>query len=148
MKSNQSTRQFAGIAIVVVISLIVNLKLLLNLMHHTDLNAVGADAISLYEKKFKDMESKLPSKDIVGYIDDRFGRMDDAKIASLSAELIARYYLTQYALAPHLIENSIKHRFVIGNFMNYSYSKEVIPSGATVRMDFGGGLVLIEGLPE
>jgi len=148
MKSNQSTRQIAGIVIVVVISLILNLRLLLNLMLHADLNAVGADAISLYEKKFQDIESKLPSNDIVGYIDDRFGRIDDAKIASRSAELIARYYLTQYALAPRLIASGIKHRFVIGNFMDYSYSKEIIPAGATVRAEFGGGLVLIEGAPE
>jgi len=148
MKSNQSTRQIAGIVIVVVISLVVNLRLLVNVMLDADFNAVGADMISVYETKFKDMESKLPSKGIVGYIDDRFGRMNDTKDDSRSERLAARYYVAQYVLAPRLIEYSIKHRYVIGNFINVGYSKEVIPSGATIRADFGGGLVLIEEMPE
>jgi hypothetical protein len=144
----QFMRQSVGFVIIVGISFIINLGSLVHSMRDFELSAVGTDVISVYEKKFKTMKDQLPSKEVIGYIDDRFGRVNASENLSDSVRLIRRFYVTQYTLAPHLIENSIRHRFVIGNFIYHRNLKDAIPANAAIRMDFGGDLVLIKGLPE
>lgn len=54
-------------------------------------------------------------------------------------------YLTQYALAPVLIEDSISHKRVLGLvFSPHKLEEFLARTGMIVLEDFGNGLVLLE----
>ena len=54
-------------------------------------------------------------------------------------------YLTQYALAPVLVEDSISHDRVLGLvFSPHKLNEFLARTGMIVREDFGNGLVLLE----
>jgi hypothetical protein len=63
---------------------------------HTD------DTVKRSEQRFAALKAALPQQGVLGYIGSS-SRLDD-------------YYLAQYALAPLVIENSLNHRLVVGNF--------------------------------
>ena len=128
-----------GIASIILFSLISSWNLLKQ-EYRFNPKRLGRDNISLYEKRFEGLEKILPPHGIVGYISDKpitsYTWMPDA-------EIIAQYYLTQYAVAPVVVDNSIERKLVIGNFHKRDIS---LPQDKkfTVIEDLGNGVVLFE----
>jgi uncharacterized protein YqgQ len=85
---------------------------------------------SLYDKRFNDVRKMLPKHGVVGYLSDRSGN-------------VGSYYLTQYALAPLVVDNSMDHHFVIGNFGD-AHSPISINHDWVLLRDFGNGVILFE----
>ena len=55
-----------------------------------------------------------------------------------------RYYLAQYALAPRVLDNSLAHEFVVGNFTSESVDLgPYLEQGLEVERKFGGGLIVL-----
>jgi len=81
------------------------------------------------DKRFAVVKSALPGSGIIGYV----GENGESSLPD--------YYLAQYALAPLVVDRSIQHKFVIGNFP----SGEVPASlpGLQKIQDFGNGVVLL-----
>jgi hypothetical protein len=84
----------------------------------------------VYEQRFDDVRKILPAHGTVGYFSD------------VPAD-VGRYYLTQYALAPLVVENSTNHYFVVGNL---SDARSPIPMNRdwVLVRNFGNGVVLLE----
>jgi hypothetical protein len=89
--------------------------------------------ITAFEMLFDRLKKRLPSVGVLGYIDDT----TDPVNASL------QYTLTRYALAPHLLEKSIRHKMVIGNFHQLPPKKALwVDQGLILIEDFGDGVLL------
>ena len=90
---------------------------------------INSDDISKHsDLRFAALKARLPTSGVIGYI----GEPGDSAIPD--------YYLTQYALAPLVVESSPNHSLVIGNFPSSRVS--VIPPGLTPVEDFGNGVIL------
>jgi hypothetical protein len=73
----------------------------------------------------------LPPRGVVGYYGD----------SSISPDSTAAYYLTQYALAPLVVDQSLRHRWVVGNFPDASLPI-ALPGELKLVKDFGNGVLL------
>jgi len=90
---------------------------------------ISSDDISQRsDVRFAELKARLPSRGVIGYI----GEPGDSEIPD--------YYLTQYALAPLVVDFSANHSIVIGNFP--SSRVPVIPPHLTPVEDFGNGVML------
>ncbi len=81
------------------------------------------------DQRFSAVKQILPSSGVIGYV----GAPGESSLPD--------YYLTQYALAPLVIDRSIQHEVVVGNFP----SLQIPPSIPGLReiQDFGNGVVLL-----
>lgn len=97
--------------------------------------SIGSDAVTLHEKRFAKLARALPSNEFI-----TIGYVSDPEITSANIPAIKQYVLTQYALAPAIIDEKWGHRFVVGNFTSANYRLPV-HEGWTVQ-DFGDGVFL------
>jgi hypothetical protein len=77
------------------------------------------------------VKTRLPANGVVGYI----GESGNSSTPD--------YYLTQYALAPLVVDRSTHHAIVIGNFPLSPPSN--LPPNLRLVEDFGSGVLLLSG---
>ena len=87
------------------------------------------DIAARSDQRFSLLKMQLPTQGVVGYI----GETGDSALAD--------YYLTQYALAPLVVDYSPEHALVIGNFP--SSQPTAISPDLRVIQDFGKGVFLL-----
>jgi len=83
------------------------------------------------DQRFAAVQARLPASGVIGYI----GESGNSSIPD--------YYLTQYALAPLVVDRSSHHAIVIGNFPLTRPSD--LPPNLRLVEDFGGGVLLLAG---
>lgn len=83
------------------------------------------------DQRFATVKSRLPARGVIGYI----GESGNSSTPD--------YYLTQYALAPLVVDRSTRHAIVIGNFPLSPPSS--LPANLRLAEDFGGGVLLFAG---
>ena len=80
------------------------------------------------DKRFAALRARLPASGVIGYV----GSTGDSATPD--------YYLTQYALAPLVVDLSPNHSLVVGNFP--SLPAAGIPNNLRLVEDFGNGVML------
>lgn len=122
-------RTTAAIAILILGSLLSSARMLFKSPHpgHFEPDSVAARS----DERFARIKMRLPAEGVVGYI----GDSGDSATPD--------YYLTQYALAPLVVDNSTDHALVIGNFPSSQTSR--IPHNVRLVEDFGDGVLLLAG---
>lgn len=90
----------------------------------------GDDVSRRSDQRFAALKARLPDHGIVGYL----GESGDSAIPD--------YYLTQYALAPLIVDHSPDRVIVVGNFPSQPAH---IPSNLRIVQDFGDGVLLLAG---
>ena len=83
------------------------------------------------DQRFSALRAALPERGVVGYIGDP------------GTPALADYYLAQYALAPLVVDHSVMHSLVIGNFP--AASNRVPSNDLQLVKDFGDGVLLFSG---
>lgn len=83
------------------------------------------------DQRFAGVKTRLPASRVIGYI----GESGDSSTPD--------YYLTQYALAPLVVDRSTHHAIVIGNFPLSPPSN--LPPNLRLVEDFGNGVLLLAG---
>jgi hypothetical protein len=81
------------------------------------------------DQRFAALKANLPANGVVGYI----GEIGDSATPD--------YYLTQYALAPLVVDLSPNHSIVVGNFPFAPPAQ--IPQNLRLVKDFGKGVMLL-----
>jgi hypothetical protein len=121
----------AGIAVLVSLCLLSAGRLAL---HRQELDYALGRKITLaqYDKRFEGLRRALPDRGVVGYLGES-GQYE-----------LPNYYLTQYALAPLVVDHSPEHALVVGNFP----SSTILPgprwpADLILLEDFGDGVVLL-----
>jgi hypothetical protein len=92
-----------------------------------DPRQIGNDGITLYENRFDRLKNLLPPRGVIGYTSD-------------TEAYNIEFYLTQYALAPVIVDPKLGHPLVVGNFVNRNSAPQ--DATLTLRVDFGNGLRL------
>ncbi|SRR6266851_5193114 len=111
--------------------LLSTLRLLTEVPSPTHLKTAASDVAERSDQRFSELRRALPECGVVGYLGDP------------GESGVADYYLTQYALAPLVVERSRDHKLVIGNFPSPPH----VPSPRTetdlvLVRDFGNGVLL------
>lgn len=75
------------------------------------LTAFTDTPVEKFTKRFTAMKKNLPASSVFGYVSDSGGKIDLS-----NPQALAEFYLTQYALSPLLVTNSLKPLYIIGNF--------------------------------
>ena len=83
------------------------------------------------DRRFAAVKTRLPATGVIGYI----GESGNSSTPD--------YYLTQYALAPLVVDRSTHHAIVIGNFPLSPPSN--LPPNLRLVEDFGSGVLLLAG---
>jgi hypothetical protein len=83
------------------------------------------------DQRFAAVKTRLPASGVIGYI----GGNGDSSTPD--------YYLTQYALAPLVVDRSTHHTILIGNFPLSQPSS--LPPNLRLVEDFGSGVLLLAG---
>jgi len=82
--------------------------------------------------RFAGLKAALPTEGVVGY-------------TGSSADSIGYYYLAQYALAPLVLDHSLNHPLIVGNF---PFAAPQLPANLEVLRDFGNGVLLLASKDE
>jgi hypothetical protein len=80
-------------------------------------------------QRFAALREALPKRGVIGYV----GQTD-------GVTAVGDYYVTQYALAPLVVDDSRAHAIVIGNFPSSRPSQ--FPRDLELLKDFGHGVLL------
>lgn len=122
-----SARTSVAIVIFVVCCLFSTVRLIRDAPNPFHLKA--DDISQRSDQRFASLKTALPQQGVIGYV----GEPGDSGVPD--------YYLAQYALAPRVIERSLNHALVVGNFPT---SRPNFPSG-NLRLirDFGNGVLLL-----
>ena len=85
------------------------------------------------EQRFAALKALLPKRGVIGYVGEP------------GAAALGDYYLTQYALAPLVVDHSLNHALVVGNFPSSpGGAPAASPSGnLQLVQDFGDGVLLL-----
>jgi len=123
---SHSTSTSAGILLFAFCCLLSTGRLLVQSPNPTRVSA--DDIAQRSDQRFAALKSRLPASGVIGYI----GGPGDSATPD--------YYLTQYALAPLVVDHSPDHAMVIGNFPSSPPSQ--IPAHLRLVEDFGEGVFL------
>jgi len=101
------------------------------------LTKVPPDSDTLNEIRLAPVKKQLPSQGVIGYVS------DDSRIEESVAW--RRYAMTQYALAPLIVERTTEHKLIVGVFKD----PDTIPTVAAsknlrVTQIFDEGVVLFQ----
>ena len=123
----RTIRTTAAAAILVFSSLLSSGRMLFNTPRpgHFEQDSIASRS----DQRFAVLKTRLPAEGVVGYV----GESSDSATPD--------YYLTQYALAPLIVDNSTDHAIVIGNFPSSQASR--IPRNLQLVDDLGNGVLLL-----
>jgi hypothetical protein len=124
-----------GAALIALCSLAANLQLFNNWLEF-GFGFVGSDNITKFDERYRDVKAVLPGQGVAGFITDNPGMVEE-------------YYLTQYSLAPLLLEPGKTHEYVVSLYHNAPDKER--PTGpepytvadlgyGTSLFDFGNGI--------
>ncbi len=101
------------------------------------LNSFRNDPLQRYIKRFVLLKQSLFSSSPLGYISNSSDKPDLSQ-----PDALAEFYLTQYALAPLLISDTLKPKFIVGNF-HKNPAKQLQSHNLIIVKDFGNGVMLL-----
>lgn len=130
VKSSQSghmpPRITVGVAVFILCCLLSSFRLIWNAPNPARVREDDIAARS--DQRFAALKTHLPDRGVIGYVG-QFGNSGTAD-----------YYLAQYALAPLVVDHSVNHSLVIGNFPR---SSPEFSANLRLIRDFGNGVLLL-----
>jgi hypothetical protein len=125
----------AGAALIALCSIASNLQLFNNWLEFS-FAFVGSDGITKFDERYRDVKAVLPRQGVAGFITDNPGMVEE-------------YYLTQYSLAPLLLEPNKSSEYIVSLYHNAPVKDgpkgpepyTVVDLGHGTRLfDFGNGI--------
>jgi hypothetical protein len=85
------------------------------------------------DRRFAALKASLPERGVIGYVGEP------------GAAALGDYYLTQYALAPLVVDRSPNHALVVGNFPSSPVGAPAAAPSDNLQLvqDFGDGVLLL-----
>lgn len=143
MTRGRTARAFAGVTLLVLVSLFSTVKLTKPMdrfvYKFTGITEIVPDDVTLYETRFAKLRPLLPRYGTVGYVTDKEGPRD---IASHE-----KYLYVRYVLAPVLVENSPRHALVVGNITQPATDLQQFlrDKNLALMKNLGDGVLLLQG---
>lgn len=132
MARREAVRAAVAVAVLVTPALWANAQFLVQTVRlHARLE--GQDLATYYQARFKPLRPLLPRHGIVGYVSD-------------GPDATREYYLTQYALAPLVLDRTAARSVVVGNFFDPRHAPAIAARWKLVLLrDLGEGVMLYRG---
>ena len=125
-------RAAVAVALLVALALATNGQFLVRMVRFR-VAYEGPNLATYYQARFAPLRPLLPRRGVVGYVSDR-----------LDAD--QEYFLTQYALAPLLLDRGGPHAVVVGNFFDPARAPVIAARMRLVLVrDVGEGVMLFRG---
>ncbi len=122
-----------------------NLNIARGVRKQWDPSAIGKDARSLWEERLQRLRNDLPKQGTVGYISEQ--DIPGAPFDPIDTN--EEYALTQYFLAPLIVQRGTDYEYVIGNFGSPDYDYQVEKTlGVEQAASYGMGIFLFRGHPK
>jgi hypothetical protein len=134
LKLDDTVRMFLSVFVLVCFALTTQL---LTFRQTAGLVNVRSDAVTLIVRKMAELKNILPPGTVVGYL----SNIDKAQIGTGWVVRPKAFYLTQYALAPIIVDYSTEHSLVVGYF-DPPLRFEADGKGLSLIRNFGNGIVL------
>lgn len=110
-----------------------------------DPSAIGQDARTLWEQRLEELRDDLPKDGLVGYVSEQ--DIPGAPFDPIDTN--EEYALTQYFLAPLILQRGAGYEYVIGNFGSPDYDYRVEENlGIELVASYGMGIYLYKGSPQ
>ncbi len=104
--------------------------------------AIGQDGRSLWEQRLTELRGDLPKQGVIGYVSEQ----DIPGAAYDPVNSNEEYALTQYFLAPLIVQRGTDYDYVIGNFGNPNDDYQVEKTlGIEPAASYGMGIYLYKG---
>ncbi len=129
--SNFSRRITVGVTVFVLCCLFSSVRVLVGTPWPGSLRNSPATVVQGSDHRFAALKAALPQRGVVGYTGE----------SGTDAVVLADYYLTQYALAPLVVDRSPNHALVVGNFPSGRPAQSPSENLRLVK-DFGNGVLL------
>src|SRR5579864_4166178 len=123
-------RSAIAVLILVLCCLLSSARLVIDASRPRSVKNLAQQIPSRSDQRFATLKAALPAHGAVGYVGE----------AGAPVDVLSDYYLTQYALAPLVVEDSTNHPLVIGNFPRSQRSQ--VPDNLKMIQDFGNGVFL------
>jgi hypothetical protein len=124
-----------GAVVIAMFSLLSSVSLLRRTV--SDREHQNGTELGAFKRRISVVKSQLPSDAIVGYI-------SDLK-ADPSQRSLLELRMTQYVLAPVIVEDNTTQYYVIGNFHGPVTDQTPELHGLAIIKDFGNGVLLLRG---
>lgn len=121
----------AGLYALLALALISSLSFLLDSIQYFRINGTELSGSSGYIVRFDALRKDLPTSGKVGYWSNADQDPGDLE-----------FHLTQYALAPVVLDKTGAHPFVVGNIAKDPKPEELQAKGLALVKDYGLGVVL------
>lgn len=131
MQKSLSAKAQAGLYALLVLAFVSSLSFLLDSIKFYRLNGAELSGSTGYIVRFDALRKELPTAGKVGYWSNAEQDPGDLE-----------FHLTQFALAPVVLEKSKSHPYVVGNIAKNPTSEELRAQGLAVVKDYGLGVVL------
>ncbi|MDP6627543.1 MAG: hypothetical protein QGG50_06555, partial [Methanopyri archaeon] len=129
--SEQKNRAHIIVGIVIVFSMI-QTSWMLSVVASVDTSRVGKDLYSQHDRRFSGIKQDLPRHGVVGYLTDH----NDT----------GRFMFTQYGLAPLVVDTTLQHQYVVGNFKHGTPEPTMFSElNVSPIQDYENGIILIAG---
>jgi hypothetical protein len=117
------------------VALLSSFRLLLEAWGQYAIMADQPQSVPAFIARFDEFKKAVPKAGTIGYVTDEVRDPNTA---------IAEYYVTQYALAPLVVENTYTNqRFVVANFHKATPEADLAKRGLALVQDFGNGVELL-----
>jgi hypothetical protein len=126
-------RAQAGLYATLALALVSTLAFLLDAISFDRKNDPESSGAAGYIKRYEVLRRELPTTNRLGYLTNMEKDPGDAE-----------FHLTQYALAPMVLEQSTKPRYIIGNMVKAPDVAYMDAHGVVALKDYGAGVVLFE----
>jgi hypothetical protein len=137
MYLNHSYKVHIATCILMLFILLSNIRIIQSLPFVPD--SFHRNTVTTYESRFSEIKKYLSNDETVGYLPEKH-----VAIQQTGGDGLKDFYLTQYAIIPTKLTNSIKPRLVIANFssstIDSTYLKE---KKLVIEKDFGHGVLLL-----
>jgi hypothetical protein len=127
-------RMFLSVSVLVCLALVTQLR---TFSQTATLVNIGSDAVTLIVRQMAELKSILPPGTVVGYL----SNIDKGQIGTGWVVRPKAFYLTQYALAPIIVDYSTEHSLVVGYF-DPPLRFDTDGKGLSLVKNFGNGIVL------
>jgi hypothetical protein len=127
--TKMNRRSTLALVVFVLCCLLSSARLVVDAPRPKSLSDLASQIPNGSDRRFAALKAALPAQGTIGYVGEPGAPVD----------VLGNYYLTQYALAPLILENSPNHPLVVGNFPS---SSPQTPDNLKLIRDFGNGVLL------
>ncbi|GEM_PF-7017186 len=96
------------------------------------------EKVGQYEARLKNAKADLAGQEKISYL-----TYDYKPGSGYENSVIENYYLSQYILAPLIVEKNLRNKYILGDFPWFNYEEILTELSLKIVKNYGEGLLLL-----